>query len=245
LPELRGILKRLIGLSNYQDIESMSKFKRSTSQTTLLLALMVSSTAITTFLPLTSATAQFLRISPYLIAVNQGVIPAGTQIPVMYEENKILLTPDETIDVTLEVAQDIKDRNGTIIIPYKSEIEGKIEPAGQGSQFIAEKIVIKEGEDDSIEQSIDASSQIVNRTETIKKGASAGSILKGAAIGGAAATLIAAVVGDNVIATEKILGGVGVGALAGWLFGGETVEVISIKPKQDLTLTLESDFIVR
>lgn len=229
-----------------------------TRKTSALIALLVSTTTITPFFSLFPAAAQlFPRPSNSVFNSNRVVIPAGTQIPVQYDEaEKILVTREETMPLTLKVAANLKNRNGTILIPYGSEIVGQIEPSGNGSRFVAQKLVIKrcdsapltgarecapESEQQSLEYSLDATSEVVTRTETVKEGASAGDILKGAAIGAAASSVIAAIIGDKAIATEEVLGGAGLGALAGWILGGDSAELISIDPDRDLTLTLHSD----
>jgi hypothetical protein len=92
---------------------------------------------------------------------------------------------------------------------------------------------------------LDANSQVVTHTETVRKGASAKSIVGGAAIGAAAAAAIGAVAGDNAIATEEVLVGAGLGAITGVFVGRSKVDVVVINPSQDLSLTLQSDIIFR
>lgn len=169
------------------------------------------------------------------------VIPAGTQIPVEFEEDKILVTKTETAPITLTVAANIRDRNRNTLIPYGTEISGQIEPARNGSRFVAEELIFPDG----TTQFINANSRIITRTETVKGGASAGDILTGAAIGGAAAAVLGDLFGD--INVEEVLGGAGAGALAGLLLGGDDdeVELISIDPEEDLELTLQSDLALR
>ena len=60
---------------------------------------------------------------------SSDVIPRGVVIPVEYDQEKILVTPEETVPVTLLVAADIKDSSRNILIPYGSEIDGEIQPA--------------------------------------------------------------------------------------------------------------------
>jgi hypothetical protein len=156
---------------------------------------------------------------------------------VRYDEaEKIVVLPDETAPVTLKIAANIKDNSGRILIPYGSELVGEIRPAGNGSRFVAQELKIP----GASSQSINASSQVITRRETINKGASAGDILEGAAIGAAAASVIAGITGDKAIATEEVLGGAGLGALGGLLLGKEEAEVISIDPNEDLDITLNS-----
>ena len=164
-------------------------------------------------------------------------IPAGVSLPVRYEEaEKVFVLPDETVPVTLTIAANIKDRQGRILIPYGSELVGEVQPAGQGARFVAQELKIA----GSSPQPINATSQVVTRRETIDRGASTGDILEGAAIGAAAASVIAGITGDRAIATEEVLGGAGLGALGGLLLGKDEVEVIAIDPNQDLDITLNS-----
>ncbi len=167
------------------------------------------------------------------------VIPNGTVIPLEYEKEKILVTENETVDITLTVAANIRDRNRNTLIPYGTEVVGKIEPNGNGSHFVAEELVFSDG----TTRYINANSKTVTRRETVKKGTDVDDILLGAAIGGGAAILLGEIFGD--INIEEVLGGAGVGALAGWLLGGKTVELVSIDPNSDLDITLRSDLALR
>jgi hypothetical protein len=173
--------------------------------------------------------------------VGNNTIPEGFVIPMEYEEEKILVTPEETVPITLLVAADIKDSRRNILIPYGSEIMGEIQPSDDesGSFFMADKIVLPDG----TTQSIDAVSEVVTRREKIKEGAKAGDILQGAAIGGAAAAVLSEIFGD--IGALEVLGGAGAGALAGVLLGKNEVELVSIDPNNDLDLTLMSSLTVR
>lgn len=170
-----------------------------------------------------------------------NTVPRGFVIPVEYEEEKILLTPEETVPVTLLVAANVRDSRRNTLIPYGSEILGQIEPSedGAGSLFVAQELVFPDG----TTQSIDAVSDVVTRRETVEKGANTGDILKGAAIGGAAAAVLSEVFGD--IGAIEVLGGAGAGAVAGLLLGGNEVELVSIDPNNDLDLTLQDSLAVR
>ncbi|MGL4883707.1 MAG: hypothetical protein ACRC8K_22005, partial [Waterburya sp.] len=156
-----------------------------------------------------------------------NTVPEGFLIPVEYKEEKILVTPEETVPITLSVAANVKDSRGNILIPYGSEISGQIQPSDEqssddeqssneqsGSQFVAEEIVFPDG----TSHSIDAVSDVVTRRETVEKGANAGDILTGAAIGAGAAAILSDIFGD--METLEVLGGAGAGALGGVLLGG-------------------------
>lgn len=173
--------------------------------------------------------------------IDLDTVPRGFVIPVEFEEEKILVTPEETVPITLLVGANVKDNRGNILIPYGSEIFGQIEPSQDesGSLFIAEEIVFPDGTG----QSIDAVSQVVTRRETVERGANTGDILKGAAIGAGAAAVLSEIFGD--LGAIEVLGGAGAGALAGLLLGGNEVELISIDPNNDLDLTLQTNLAVR
>ena len=169
-------------------------------------------------------------------------IPAGTLIPIEYEKaEKVVVTPDESMRLRLTVTRDIRDFQGRVVIPFGSQIEGELRPVTNGTQFFAEQLIIG----DRRRFPINAISGVVTDTEEITKGASAGDILKGAAVGGGAAALLSAVLGDKVLATERILIGAGLGALGGVLLGREEGEVFVIYPEDDLGLRLRSDFMLR
>ncbi len=166
-------------------------------------------------------------------------LSAGTKIPVIYEEaEKILVTKDETLPITVKVTKNIINDTGKIIIPIGSQVVGEIQPAGKGSRFVAQYLILP----DQSEVSLVAYSSVITRTEVIEAGKNTDAIWQGALAGSAAATIIAGVTGDKAIATEEVLGGAGFGALAGFLFGGNnTQELISINTRQDLNLTLRAD----
>ena len=218
-------------------------FKPTTSIITLLT---ISAAAIIPVVNLAPASAQLFPSEGRTRRTNRNgvysrtVIPAGTVIPVEYEKEKILVTQSETVSITLTVGANIRDRYRNDLIPYGSEISGQIEPAGEGSRFVAEELILPDG----TTHFINADSRIITRTETVKKGADAGDILTGAAIGGAAAVVLGDLFGD--INIEEVIAGAGIGALGGLLLGGgDEVELISIDPERDLDLTLQSDLVLR
>jgi hypothetical protein len=166
-----------------------------------------------------------------------NAIPAGTPIPVRYAKaEKIVLTPDETVPVTLTVTADVRTNRDTVLIPSGSEIEGELQPGDGGTQFVAKQVVLANDRKAPIE----ATSNVVTRTETISRRSNP-DILKGAAIGGAAAAVLAEILGD--IDVLEVLGGAGLGALGSVLLRGRReVEVVVVEPETDLDLRLTSDF---
>lgn len=171
-------------------------------------------------------------------------IPGGATIPVSYNKEKILLSKDETVPVRLEVAANITTADERVLIPAGSQVVGKLQPAEGGTQFIAQSLVLPSGKT----QPISATSQVITETETVRKGMDVGKIAQNAALGAAAAAAIAAVTGDNEIATEEVLIGAGagvVGSLIDRFVGRNSVELLVVRPDTDLDLTLREDLVIR
>lgn len=169
--------------------------------------------------------------------LNRGTI-IYTKLP---SANKILVTPQETMALTLVVRDNVINNSNQIIIPSGSQIIGEIRPSGEGSRFVGNTLVLSNGN----KYPINATSRIVTRTETVSEGKNNDAIWQGALAGAAAGTLLSAITGDKAIATEEVLGGAGFGALAGLLLrGNNNQELISINPEQDLNLTVTSNFVI-
>ena len=174
--------------------------------------------------------------------VRRLTIPAGARLPVQYDAaEKIVVLPTETQALTLTIARNIRSTAGDLLVPAGSQVKGKLQPADGGSQFVADQLLLTDG----TVLPLNATSEVITRTEEIRRGADTGSILKGAAIGAGAATIISGITGKRRITLGKILLGGGLGALGGLLLGKKQVEVISINPNSDLTLTLNSSLALR
>jgi hypothetical protein len=215
---------------------SNDRFTRAGS--TLLLTLLLGSTGGA--VPALAGSNAYSRS----IVVSRAAIPAGTVIPVSYPEaDKILVSRTDVVPLTLTVNRDIRDRDGNVIVPAGSEVVGKLAPVGWGVRFIAEEV--RPGGDRSFP--LDATSKVITRTETIRKGASTQDILTGTAAGAGAATIIAGLTGDRRIGVLDVLAGAAAGTLAGWglptagVLGGGSQQLYSVDPDRDLDLTVESD----
>ncbi|GAP93974.1 S-layer homology domain-containing protein [Leptolyngbya sp. NIES-2104] len=164
-------------------------------------------------------------------------IPAGTAIPLRYDRaDRILLAKNEPqpTPITLTVAQNIVTSDGTVLIPAGAQVAGQLTVAQGAAQFTASQLVLANGQ----QVAIAATSDPITTTETVRRGANTGTILKDAALGSAAAAGVAAVTGDRNIRAGEVLIGTGVGALAGLIFGGDRVDLISIRPNTDLNVRL-------
>ncbi|MEC4806866.1 MAG: S-layer homology domain-containing protein [Jaaginema sp. PMC 1079.18] len=182
-------------------------------------------------------------IVPSTTVATEFRIPAGTTIPVRYEQEKILLMDDETLPVTLTVATNITTTDGKLLIPRDSKVVGELRPANGGTQFVAQQLVFPNGD----RKAFSATSETITTTETIRTNSSVTNLLKNAAIGSAAAAAISAVTGDRTVTAGEVLIGTGSGALASLIqrfLGLNSVDVLVVNPDTDLNLTLDSDVIV-
>jgi hypothetical protein len=167
----------------------------------------------------------------------------GTRIRVEEQDGKkIVIGPEETFAATLVTIEEVRSDRGTILIPRGTKIEGEFQPARdeEGTQFIARRIIFRDG----TERDLEASSNVINTRKKISKGVNIDPIWQGALVGGGASAIISSIVSD--VGIFKVLGGAGAGALAGWLIAGrKKTEVIVIDPSEELELTLDSDLILR
>lgn len=187
--------------------------------------------------------------SPFIVGgqttppVSQA-IPAGTSIPVRYERaERILLAQNEPqpAPVTLTVAQNIVSSRGDVLIPAGTQITGQLQTVRGGAQFTSSQLVLADGR----QVAINAASEVITKTETIRRGASTGKIITSTVVGAGAAAAIAGVTGDRSIKAEEVLGGAALGALATVVLGGDRADLIVVNPNTDLTLTLNSDLVLR
>ncbi|MEO0408312.1 MAG: S-layer homology domain-containing protein [Cyanobacteria bacterium P01_A01_bin.135] len=187
--------------------------------------------------------------SPYIVNVAQtpstpsrsASLPAGATIPVTYDDNdEIVLLPEETVPLTLRVSRTLTNNQGQVVVPVDSEVVGELRPAEGGTRFVAQELVLTNGQ----RIAINATSQIVTETKTIGKGIDILDTIGGAAAGSAAAAVIAEVTGDSRIDVLEVLAGTAAGTIGGVLLGGDRVEVITVDPTADLNLTLNSNLVL-
>ncbi len=182
-------------------------------------------------------------------------VSRGTQIKVTYKgSNKVVVAAGETQNLTLLVAQDIKNSRGEVLIPKNSEIEGQILPRYNGSsflgaQFVAQRLFVgNESYND-----LNASSSIVTGQSTTQ---ASQQTLTNAAISAAAQVILRGGIGrgggiGDILGggIGNILGSGGIGNILGSVLSGrgsnqeqQQNSVIIIEPEKDLQLTLGSDF---
>jgi hypothetical protein len=170
-------------------------------------------------------------------------IPAGTTLPVISDTtNTIKIAKGESQDLTLRINANLRQSNGTVLIPAGSSVSGRLQATEQGVQFVAQQVTLPNGQS----VPLNATSRMLVGYDTEQTGASTADIVLGTLAGAGTATLIAGTTGDRHINALEVLGGAAAGALAGWglpsagIIGGGTREVMTLDPNQDLTLTLQA-----
>ncbi|MEA5534926.1 hypothetical protein [Crocosphaera sp. XPORK-15E] len=226
----------------------MSKINLTKSAISALSVLLLGITA-TPLLSIASVVAQtYPTTNPNTVEnYNTVTIPSGILIPVSYDgESPIRVNLGEYVPLELQVAANLRDRNGNLLIPAGTIIRGQLEPAGPGAQYVAREMIINGNQ----WIPLNATSHIVARVETVNDGATIANILSGTFAGAGTATIVAGTTGDRRIDPLEVLGGAALGTLLGWglpegqIIGGGTHEVVVIDPDRDLTLTLNSDLAV-
>jgi hypothetical protein len=135
---------------------------------------------------------------------------AGTTITTRYAAaQRIIVAPNETAPLALTVAQDVRNSQGTVVIPAGSQVIGQMQPAQGGSQFVANQVVI-----DGRQIALNASSTVITETRDVRD-PNFGTILGGAALGSVASAAIQALSGDKVIAGRTTVLGTVLGSAVG------------------------------
>lgn len=142
----------------------------------------------------------------YIAGISSEGLQARTEIPVFYEAaKKVIVAPNETAPLTVQVAQDIKDNQGNTVIPKDSSIIGELQPRDGGTQFVASEVMI-----DGKRYPLEASSEIITRTLSARD-PNLLALARNAVLGAGAAAGLSSVIGDGTITPEKVLTGAAVG----------------------------------
>ncbi|AFZ57138.1 conjugal transfer protein TrbI [Anabaena cylindrica FACHB-243] len=227
----------------------MSRLMRWKSSTAALMAVAITTGAVTPLFAFAPAQAQF-----NLNQSRNTTIPANVTLPVTYEKEKVIVNPGETLPLTLIIANDIIDSNRNVLIPARTEVIGELQPVNlnssysrnrddvnnQGVRFVARELVFASGQ----RQQIYANSRTITETERISQGSNTGQILTDAAIGAGAASVIALITGNKRIEILETLGGGAAGALASVLIRKKQADVFVLRPEDDLDITLVSNLVL-
>ncbi|MBD2353281.1 conjugal transfer protein TrbI [Tolypothrix sp. FACHB-123] len=223
----------------------MTTIDRWKSGTAALMAMAITTGAITPLFSSAPASAQYNINQPRVVT-----IPSNVTLPVTYEKEKVIVNPGETLALTLKIESDIIDRNRNVLIPQGTDVVGRLEPVNlggvysndrndnknKGVRFVAQELVFPSGR----RQQINATSRTYSQTERISQGADTGKILTDAAIGAGAATVISLLTGNRRIETLEPIIGAAAGAGASILLRKKQADVYVLRPQQDLDITLTS-----
>ncbi|OUL17504.1 conjugal transfer protein TrbI [Nostoc sp. RF31YmG] len=228
----------------------MTPLYRWKSGTAALMAMAITTGAITPLFTSAPASAQYNINQPRTIT-----IPYNVTLPVTYEKEKVIVNPGETLPLTLKIKSDIIDRNRQVLIPRGTDVVGRLEPVNldggyssdrnnnnnnKGVRFVAQELVFASGK----RQTINASSRTVTQTERISKGTDTGQVLTDAAIGAGAATVISLITGDKKVQALEPIIGAAAGAGASILLRKKQADVFVLRPEQDLDITLNSSLVL-
>ncbi|OUL17757.1 conjugal transfer protein TrbI [Nostoc sp. 106C] len=228
----------------------MTRLYRWKSGTAALMAMAITTGAITPLFTSAPASAQYNINQPRTIT-----IPYNVTLPVTYEKEKVIVNPGETLPLTLKIKSDIIDRNRQVLIPRGTDVVGRLEPVNldggyssdrnnnnnnKGVRFVAQELVFASGK----RQTINASSRTVTQTERISKGTDTGQVLTDAAIGAGAATVISLITGDKKVQALEPIIGAAAGAGASILLRKKQADVFVLRPEQDLDITLNSSLVL-
>ncbi|MBK1990586.1 conjugal transfer protein TrbI [Sphaerospermopsis aphanizomenoides BCCUSP55] len=215
------------------------------SSTAALMAMAITTSAVTPLFTFAPAQAQF--------NLNQSrtvTIPANVTLPVTYEKEKVIVTPGERLPLTLRIANDVIDSNRNVLIPARTEVVGELEPVNlnsgyynqnkKGVRFVARELVFPSGK----RQQINANSRTISETERISQGTDTGQILTDAAIGAGAASVISLLTGNKKIEVLEPVAGAAAGALASVLLRKKQADVYVLRPEDDLDITLGSNLVL-
>lgn len=202
--------------------------------------------------------------SPYIVARNNSSptptppqptlvgtvrIPSGTRLPVKYDAaERILVAPNEPapVPLTVTIARNVVSEGGVLLIPAGSQVIGELVTIEdqKSAQFVAKQLILTNGQPVQIR----ATSQIIRKIETISRrpGISRNRRFIGStALGVAAAAAVAVLTGGASLGGILLGAGAGAGVnLSGLFRNRDRIELISIIPNTDLTLTLNADLVL-
>ncbi len=214
----------------------MSNIKTWKASLAIMMTLGLGTVPAIPFFATQSATAQVFSTNRTFRIVRGTIIPAAYDDG---ETTKIVVTPDETLELTLTTTLPVRSTRGTEIIPAGSRVIGQIEPYEDGVRFVGNRLELEDG----TSEDVNVASEVISERQRVERRGNDDSIWQGALVGGAAATIISAVVTD--VGIFKTLAGAGAGALTGWLISRDRKkEVIVIDPQQDLNLAVNDEFLL-
>lgn len=164
----------------------------------------------------------------------RGVLESGTYIETDYSgRDRIVLRRNEDLPLTLQVAEDVEDDDGRVLIRSGSRIEGELRPSDGGVRFYARRLILTNGD----RYSINAQSNVIRNYRDFDD-----DDLGDTVVSRAARILVGSVFGSRGDLGD-ILGDV----LEGRNRGDSRLrsDLVVVYPDRDLDLRLRSDLRIR
>lgn len=168
-------------------------------------------------------------------------VTRGTKIPVTYlASDKVVVTPNETINLTLEVANDIQNSESKVLIPKGSKIEGQLVPRYSGSkflgtQFVAQRLIVN----NQSYTNLNATSNLITAEKPTDVN---NSTVQNTSATSAAQTILGTILGRSVNVENILTGKTTPQNTQSTQTTQDTLVIID--PETDLPLTFGSDFFV-
>ena len=168
-------------------------------------------------------------------ATSPRLVANGTRLEVRYPnaDIDIVVAPGQTVATSLQTTQPVLNRQGQVLIPVGSTVQGRIVPVEiRGSSVTAAKFVADSLTVNGRTYNVNAESSAIAATNSVTSGT-----LQGALITGAAESILTTITGNRTI-----------GSIVGAIITGDNQTtsnsaVVVIRPS-DLDLTLRSDLTV-
>jgi len=144
----------------------------------------------------------------------------------------LYLGKHETRPVSFTLTAPLLDRNGMIVVPTGSVVEGQFQPAPGGSQFVARSVVVN-----GRSFPLHAQSEVI-RSQKDPRQTTGEAILGHSLMGAGVGVLLGGFTGDGVVATEEVLGAAALGAVIGNV---SATEMVVVRPNQPMNLTVTQD----
>ncbi len=168
-------------------------------------------------------------------ATSPRLVASGTRLEVRYPnaDIDIVVAPGQTVATSLQTTQAVLNRQGQVLIPVGSTVQGRIVPVEiRGSSVTAAKFVADSLTVNGRTYNVNAESSAIAATNSVSSGT-----LQGALITGAAESILTTITGNRTI-----------GSIVGAIITGDNQPtsnsaVVVIRPS-DLDLTLRSDLTV-
>lgn len=157
------------------------------------------------------------RNDHYESEVRRSRLAAGTILPAKYSGSKrIVIRCNERYPLTLKISRELRDKRNRVIIPSGSRVEGEFRPVRNGVQFIARRLVLRNGES----YRVDATSKIIYSERELDDD------LRNTTVSDAARIIIGSVLGNGRSTRDD-------------------ANLIVVYSDRDLDLTLSSDLQIR